>query len=695
MIQKLTVLFLVLIQWSYAQVDFKKVDAYIEIDTIQRSVSGNVTYTFDVLNPVDSIVIDAQKMTFYDVKIDEKKILFTATDKYLILKNSPSKGTHTLTFEYYAVPKTSMYFIGWKKGVESQIWTQGQGKYTSNWFPSFDDVNEKLIFNISVLFDDKYSVISNGVLKKQEHKKDKILWNYQMDQPMSSYLLVLVVGKFEKDQLKSSTDIPIELYYHPKDKSKAIATYQHTKTVFDFFEKEIGIPYPWKIYRQIPLQDFIYAGMENTTSTTFSKEYMVDAIGANDQSFVNINAHELAHQWFGDLITAKNSTHHWLQEGFATYYALLAEQSVYGSDYFNWELFKYGIELQEASKHDTIPVLNGKASSLTFYKKGAWALHAIKNKIGATAFNKAIYNYILKNQFKSVDTEDFLTEIEAVSDFDKKLFYETWLQKSHFPSQEVFDILLKDNFIQQYLVIQKMRTTPLSVKNKIFKKMLNSDVFYPIKEEILYQIKDEEYIDKKKLLKVAIQQKEPHLDIAIALTTYDIPSEFKSEFENLLNSQSYKAREIALFKLWELFPEKANIYLEKVRGTEGLGDKNIELQWLYLSILTRDYKKIDFGTEVSKLVAYTQPVYESVIREKALEYCLKLKIVNFDTVTSLIEASTHHRWQFAKFAKTKLRYLLQEKTVREAVLEMKSDLGEKEWIQVEKILTELGFTTAR
>ena len=92
--------------------------------------------------------------------------------------------------------------------------------------------------------------------------------------------------------------------------------------------------YPWKIYRQIPVRDFLYAGMENTTSTIFSQDFVVDSIGFNDKNYINVNAHELAHQWFGDLITSQSSKHHWLQEGFATYYALLAERQLFGDDYF-------------------------------------------------------------------------------------------------------------------------------------------------------------------------------------------------------------------------------------------------------------------------------------------------------------------------------------------------------------------------
>jgi aminopeptidase N len=97
----------------------------------------------------------------------------------------------------------------------------------------------------------------------------------------------------------------------------------------------------------------------------------------------------LAHQWFGDLVTAKTGKHHWLQEGFATYYALLAEREIFGEDYFYYALYRNALQLRKAAKTDTIPVLNEKASSYSFYQKGAWALHVIREAIGEKAFQKA------------------------------------------------------------------------------------------------------------------------------------------------------------------------------------------------------------------------------------------------------------------------------------------------------------------
>ena len=419
------ILFLLFPILTFAQqidkVDFIKCDASVAIEFKTKTVNGSINYEFKVKSEIDSIRIDAKNMTFSEVKINGKSVKYKNNTKELVLFEGFKKGKNKLNFIYQAKPKQTIYFTGIGDG--QQIWTQGQGRYTSHWLPSFDDVNEKVIFNLEILYDVKYYAISNGIIKfKVEianiEKLGYSIWNYRMQKPMSSYLVMLAIGKFEHKTEISDSGIPLENYYQAKDSSKYKYTFKDSKKIFDFLEKEIGFKYPWKIYRQIPVEDFLYAGMENTTSTIFAQDFVVDESGFNDKNYINVNAHELAHQWFGDVITAKSGKHHWLQEGFATYYALLAEKEVFGDDYFNNALYRNSMLLRKEAKTDTIAILNEKASSYSFYQKGAWALHYIHETIGEKLFKKAVKNYLNKYKFKNVETSDFLDEIAKVSDFD-------------------------------------------------------------------------------------------------------------------------------------------------------------------------------------------------------------------------------------------------------------------------------------
>ncbi len=305
-------------------VDFKTLDAKLQFDYEQKAVSGSVVYTFEIHgSKPDTILLDAQNIHFDDVKVNGKKKTGWVADKKLLkLYKGFKKGNNKLEISYKANPKQTMYFV--QDGEDHQIWTQGQGKYTSHWMPSFDDVNEKLVFGITATYDKSYTLLSNGILKDTVTSGNNKTWSYKMDKPMSSYLAMIAIGKFHRWNMQSFNGTPIELYLREKDTAKFLPTYRYTSDAFEFLEKETGVAYPWGVYRQVPVVDFLYAGMENTTATVFSQDYVVDDIGFNDRTYLNVNAHELAHQWFGDLVTEESGIHHWLQEGFATYYALLA-----------------------------------------------------------------------------------------------------------------------------------------------------------------------------------------------------------------------------------------------------------------------------------------------------------------------------------------------------------------------------------
>ena len=173
--------------------------------------------------------------------------------------------------------------------------------------------------------------------------------------------------------------------------------------------------------------------MENTSLTIFSDSFVVDSIGFVDKNYVNVNAHELAHQWFGNLVTAKSGEHHWLQEGFATYYALLAEKEIFGDDYFYWKLYQSALQLQALNDGKGESLLNPKASSLTFYQKGAWALHVLRTKVGEKSFKNAVQRYMNTYKFKSAETNDFIKIVEAESGQNLNAFVKIWLEAPQLP----------------------------------------------------------------------------------------------------------------------------------------------------------------------------------------------------------------------------------------------------------------------
>lgn len=676
-------------------VDFKTVLGEISINTIGKVVSGNVKYDFEVLQSIDTIKIDAQNMTFSNLNINGNEVTFINTNKQLQLVFPFQKGKNTLTFNYTAKPKQALYFVGSfdsaqhnkPSDFDEQIWTQGQGRYTSNWFPSFDDVREKVVFNLDITFDKNYKVISNGLLKNKLENGNSCVWQYRMENPMSSYLLMLAIGKYEEKEIKSKSGIPLEYYIENKDASRFEPTYRYSKEVFDFLEKEIGVKYPWETYRQAPVRDFIYAGMENTTATLFSTRYVVDSTGFEDRRYTNINAHELAHHWFGNLITAENSTHHWLQEGFATYYALLAEKEIYGDDYFYSKLYETAQQLKFASRTDTIPVLNAKASSLTFYEKGAWALFVLHNALGDKTFKKVIKNYLKKYAFQTVNTTDFFDEIKKLSNYDLKEFSKIWLETTTFNTQQANELLSKNKAIQIRLEVDKVNKKPLADKEAFLSKVLQSNAYFSVKVAIVNQLKTEKYEAKKQLLILALNTNNIQVRQEVAGTLSKIPEDFRTQYETLLDDKSYQTQEIALFYLWNNFPAHRNAYLDKSKNWMGFNDYNLRTLWLSLALSTPNYS-VTPEALINELIAYSSAQYEATTRQNALEKLIDFRWTTDAVLTNLVNATTHHMWQFSKFGRDTIRLLLKNSEMRSSFERILPNLSSNEQFQLERLLKE-------
>lgn len=684
--------------WSQQtkKVDFIKLNATVEPNFYNRSVSGSCNYQFKVLHPIDSIKIDAIKMDFEAVQINGKNVRFKNSGKSLILFEGYKKGMNSLQFTYTAKPKQTLYFVEQKSskwdGLSSanqtdvqykdyQIWTQGQGKYTSHWLPSFDDVNEKVIFNISVSAEPFFEVIANGTLKKVSHPAIKAhkTWHYEMQKPMSSYLVMLAIGLYQSKTLYSNNGVPLHLYYKYDDADKFNYAYNYSNEIFNFLEKETGVKYPWGVYKQVPVEDFLYAGMENTTATLFSQDYMVDKIGFNDRNYINVNAHELAHHWFGDLVTAKEGKHHWLQEGFATYYALLAEKHLFGDDHFQYELLQYAEEIQEASKQDTIPIMNEKASVLSFYKKGAWALHFISETIGQVAFQKAVKNYLKKFKFKNVETADFLKEINKVAPkFDTQAFQKNWLESKSFDSQTIMGLLSKNKTMQQYFELQSMENVSFEQKKELFTRLLKSDYYYILSQEIVYQLAKVPFEEKKELLALAMQSNDIRIRQAIALTTKTIPFEFKSVYETLLLDESYATKEVVLVQLCKQFPEDQNRYLDMTKQWIGNNDKSFRTVWLGMALKAKDYQPDNQATFYEELLDYASLGYSGSVRQNALEVLLKINPSDARVLSNLVNATLHHKWQFVRFAKNTIRNMLKKENFKKDFEALLPKLSERE-----------------
>jgi len=401
--------------------------------------------------------------------------------------------------------------------------------------------------------------------------------------------------------------------------------------------------------------------MENTSLTIFADTFVTDSIGFVDKNYVNVNAHELAHQWFGDLVTETSGKHHWLHEGFATYYALLAEKDLFGDDYYYWKLYQSAQQLlQQDEAGQGTSLLNPKSSSLTFYEKGAWVLHMLREKVGDEPFRQAVKNYLKKHQLKNVETKDFISEVEKTSGLSLTDFVNTWIKSSELFIKDMYQsleknettaflITIEDNPYLSYRTDSTGDYIPSSLVNELPKG------FHPIRSKVIEELLTKpEYPNYKALITEALQSKDLRTRQAIAQNLTKIPLELKEAYESLLSDKSYQTIETALYNLWVNFPEDRVKYLDTSKDIIGFSDKNVRLLWLTLNLATPEYKPGNKKVIYNELLKYTSEAYGFEVRQRAFTYLNSLQACNDDCVENLKLAANHHNWRLKKFAKSLL-----------------------------------------
>jgi aminopeptidase N len=327
--------------------------------------------------------------------------------------------------------------------------------------------------------------------------------------------------------------------------------------------------------------------------------------------------------------------------------------------------------------------MSDRASSLSYYQKGAWALHFVRETIGAKAFQKAVKTYLKKYKYQNVETNQFLAEVKkAAPAFDTASFQKIWLEDYRFPTDIANGLLKKNKFMQTLFEVQQLRKNPLDSNRARFAELLRSDVFYPVKTEIIYQLKEIRHSDKLDLLLLAMQTNE---------FTDEIALDFKGRYESFLDDKSYDTREIAFMKLWKSFPNDRAKYLEKAKDWTGNNDKGLRVLYLmsYLSYADSREQNCDACLAMySELIRYTSPQYEASVRQNALLNVLTISKENKEVLKNLVNATTHYRWQFSKFGRDKIRELLRQDGYRSLFQSLLPELKTDEKAQLQRLLDE-------
>ena len=414
----------------------------------------------------DSVLLDAKGMDIKTVSLIKGTAKLPLKYNYdgMQLKINldklySNKDKYTLYFEYTSKPNElkaegsaaitdakGLYFInptGKDKNKPTQIWTQGETESNSAWMITIDKPNQKSTEEITMTVPEKYVTLSNGLLISQKKNTDGTRTDYwKMDLPHAPYLFFMGVGDYSitKDSYKGKE---VSYYVEKKYQPYARQIFGATPEMMGFFSTKLGVEFPWQKYAQIVGRDYVSGAMENTTSTLHQESAYQNARELSDgNEWEETIAHELFHQWFGDLVTAESWSNITVNESFANYSEYLWDEYKHGKDFADAHGFEdmQGYLMSGGEKKDLVRFFYSNREDVfdgVSYNKGGRILHMLRNIVGDEAFFKSLNNYLTTNKFKTGEAAQLRLAFEEVTGKDLNWFWNQWYYGSGHPKLKI------------------------------------------------------------------------------------------------------------------------------------------------------------------------------------------------------------------------------------------------------------------
>jgi len=429
--------------------DVKHIKAELALDFARGEVAGTVTHTLLPLHPgLQKFEIDCEELTVFKVTVDKLPQAFEhKSAKLSITLDQPRDPGQAfeVAITYSGQPKRGMYFVTPSPVYPQKtptVWTQGEPELTHFWLPCYDYPNDLATSEMVITVPENFYVLSNGQLLKvtaDANAKTKT-FHWKMALPHVSYLISLVVGdlvpyEMEVNGLTITSYAPRGKY----DEEGMRRAYGRTGEMLKVFNRLIGVDYPWPRYAQVTVPEFRAGGMENVTATTLVDSTLRDAAATLESSPDGLIAHELAHQWWGDLLTCRDWSHLWLNEGFATYFDALYTEDQLGPAAFFYKMDGNRKSAVAVDQTKPRPVVwdrykhPNEMFDARAYPKGACILHMLRGLLGDSAFFGGLRHYCNKHRHQNVVTADLQKALEEHSKQSLDWFFEQWLYRAGAP----------------------------------------------------------------------------------------------------------------------------------------------------------------------------------------------------------------------------------------------------------------------
>lgn len=438
-------------------VDQQHVRLDLKFDLERQEFKGRATHRMSPFRALRSLTLDAAQMTISRVTIVSGspsvtpiELKFETSDnslKVALDREYAANESFELAIEYQVVqPRHGAHFVVPDADEPSQprmVWTQSEPEYARFWYPCIDAPADRITSETVVTSDSRYFVLSNGSLKgKVDNGDGTHTWHWAQEQTHVPYLVSVVVGEF--DALEQSWDgIPVVSYVPRGRLADAARSFEKTPLMMKYFSEQIGFRYPWPKYAQICVDEYEWGGMEHTSATTLNLETLHDERAHLDVESVGLVAHELAHQWWGDLVTCKDWGELWLNESFATYFASLWTEHDAGWDEAAWQRMGESAAYLDEDKRVRRSIVNYRYNSPEnmfdrhSYPKGARVLHMLRFELGDEMFWRALQRYVSLNQHRAVETADLRIAVEESTGVGMNWFFDQWVYRGGHPEFQV------------------------------------------------------------------------------------------------------------------------------------------------------------------------------------------------------------------------------------------------------------------
>lgn len=417
----------------------------VRFDWKRHAVIGTTTLHIKATGaPLTDVSFDAVDMTFSSVRDGRGRTLaHTYKDGSITVKfPTPVKDSAQIVLAYQTVnPRTGIYFID----RVHYLWTQGETEQTRFWVPTYDYPNDRTTWEMYITTDANEKALSNGKLAGSRNVANGVEWHWVLAQPASTYLMSISTGPYVvlNDHWE---DIPVDYWTYPDSVAAAWRGFGATPRAVGVYSKKTGVRYPWAKYDQSVAPDYIFGGMENVTATTQNDDGILHPAWAEPQANADgLMAHELGHQWYGDLLTTKTWAHIWLNEGFATFMEQIFREEDRGQDEGAWDRMGAQDQVVNADRNARRPLVFDRWRNDPFelffsghiYPKGATVLQMLRHQLGDSVFWAAMHKYTVDHMYGNVVSADLQRAFEQVSGRNYHQFFNDWVYQAGMPAFRV------------------------------------------------------------------------------------------------------------------------------------------------------------------------------------------------------------------------------------------------------------------